>query len=132
VRLLRGRVVSGLGDFGQWIHQLREHYRNKTGLDLYPGTLNIELEKPYRIPPDAIRLEGQEYGGQVSVSLVPCHIADTQAFILRTDKNEAGTGHHPRTIIEVAAAVRLREKFDLSDGDEVEIVIDSSDPTAEP
>jgi len=48
VTILRGRVRTGRGDFGKWIGRLQSHYREKTGLSLYPGTLNVELEAPLR------------------------------------------------------------------------------------
>lgn len=35
--------------------------------------------------------------------------------------SESGTGHHPRNIIEIAADVRLRDHYQLNDGDWVEI-----------
>jgi len=76
---------------------------------LYPGTLNIELPTPYSLPSNVMRLEANEYGGAVSVSIVPCQIFDRQAFLLRTDQNEQGTGHHSRNLIEIAADVRLRD-----------------------
>src|SRR5689334_4991529 len=102
---LRGRVVSGRGDFGQWIERLSHFYEQKTGMRLYPGTLNLELPSEYSLPTNVIRLEAHEYGGRVSVSMVPCRILKRQGFLLRTDQNEAGTGHHPRNIIEIAADV---------------------------
>jgi hypothetical protein len=40
------------------------------------------------------------------MNLVPCRVRGIPGFIMRTDQNEAGTGHHPHTVIEVAAAVR--------------------------
>jgi len=43
------------------------------------------------------------------------------AFILRTDATQQGRGHHPKTVVEVAAEVRLRDLFGLSDGAEVEL-----------
>ena len=46
---------------------------------------------------------------------------DRRAFLLRTDQNEKGMGHHPRNIIEIAADVRLRDYYQLEDGDWVEI-----------
>jgi riboflavin kinase len=88
---------------------------------LYPGTLNIELSNPYTLPPDVIRLEASEYGGSVSVNIVPCQIFDRRAFLLRTDQNERGIGDHPRTIIEIATDVRLRDAYRLKDGDWVEV-----------
>jgi riboflavin kinase len=97
-----------MGNFSFWIDKLHDHYLRKTGMHLYPGTLNIELDEPYSLPKNVIRLEGHEYGGTVSVSMVPCTIAGRRAFLLRTDLNEQGRGHHPKTIIEIATDVRLR------------------------
>jgi hypothetical protein len=90
MRTLRGRVVSGRGDFGFWIERLYPFYEHKTGLRLYPGTLNLELTSPSSLPPQVIRLEADEYGGRVSVSLVPCRIFGRQAFLLRTDELDFG------------------------------------------
>jgi len=114
-------VVSGLGNFGLWIDRLSTFYEQKTGMRLYPGTLNVELSSEYSIPTDVIRLEADEYGGRVSVNIVPCRMFDRRAFLLRTDQNEKGMGHHPRNIIEIAADVRLRDYYQLEDGDWVEI-----------
>jgi riboflavin kinase len=121
MRRPRGKVVSGLGNFGQWIERLGRFYEQKTGIRLYPGTLNIELPSEYSMPADVIRLEADDYGGRVSVSLVPCCIFERQAFRLRTDQNEKGVGHHPRNIIEIATDVRLRDLYQLKDGDWVEV-----------
>ena len=93
------------------------------GLELYPGTLNLQLEQPYVLPDTALRLENEEYGGTVSMSLQPCHVFGRPAFLLRTDRNAAGDGPHPLTIIEVATDVRLREAYGLADGDWVEVEI---------
>lgn len=119
--ILSGRVVSGMSNFSYWIEKLHEHYLRKTGMTLFPGTLNVQLDEPYTLPNQVIRLEGQEYGGSVSVNIVPCSIFGKSAFILRTDANEEGRGHHPRTIVEVATDVRLRDHFHLNDGDIVSI-----------
>lgn len=72
--LLRGSVVSGMGNFSYWIEKLQEHYLRKTGMRFYPGTLNVRLDAPYSLPKRTIRLEASEYGGTVSVSMVPCVI----------------------------------------------------------
>ncbi len=118
---LRGKVVSGVASFGEWIERLNGFYEQKTGMRLYPGTLNVELTSEYSLPADVIRLEAAEYGGRVSVSIVPCRIFDRPAFLLRTDQNEQGTGHHARNIIEIATDVRLRDSYQLKDGDWVEV-----------
>ena len=121
--VLRGKVSSGFGNFGYWIGLLADHYFRKTGLELYPGTLNLQLEQPYVLPDTALRLEKEEYGGTVSVSLQPCQVFGRPAFLLRTDRNAAGDGPHPLTIIEVATDVRLRDAYGLANGDWVEVEI---------
>lgn len=121
--ILRGRVVSGVGNFSYWIERLHEHYLRKTGMHFFPGTLNLELDQPWSLPHNPRRLEAEEYGGTVSVSLVPCMVLGRRAFILRTDANEQGRGHHPPTIVEIATDVKLRDEHHLRDGDIVEIEI---------
>jgi riboflavin kinase len=121
VRILRGKVVSGVGNFGYWIEKLREHYYRKTDLWLFAGTLNVELGEPYDLPKARTRLEAEEYGGTVSVNIVACEILGHKAFILRTDK--ADTEVEGRRIIEVACEVKLRDKYGLRDGDAVEVTV---------
>ena len=119
--MLRGRVVSGVGNFAYWIARLREHYHRKTGLWLFPGTLNIELGEPYILPRRRTRLEAAEYDGTVSVNIVPCVILGHEGVILRTDK--ADTEAETRRIIEVACEVKLRDQFGLRDGDAVQVEV---------
>lgn len=118
---IRGKVVTGVANFGFWIERLSSFYEHKTGMRLYPGTLNLELSSEYSLPPNVIRLEANEYGGRVSVNIVPCRIFDRSAFLLRTDQNELGIGHHARNIIEIATDIRLRDAYQLKDGDWIEV-----------
>jgi riboflavin kinase len=119
--ILKGVVVSGMGNFSYWLEKLESYYTQKTGMRLFPGTLNLRLDQPYSLPADVIRLEKEEYGGTVSVSMVPCSVFDRPAFLLRTDANEAGRGHHPKNVIEIATDIKLRDLYHLRDGDEVEV-----------
>ena len=121
MRVLKGRVVTGVGNFSFWIEKLRDHYRHKTGLQLFPGTLNIQLDEPFDLPQERARLEAQEYGGTVSVNIVPCTILARRAVILRTDK--ADSELQSRMIIEVACEVKLRDQHQLRDGDMVEVTV---------
>ena len=87
--VLNGRVITGVGNFSYWIEKLQEHYRRKTGMSLFPGTLNVLLEEEYSVPAGALRLEAEEYGGAVSVNIVPCRVLgmhptrDTSHVMLR-------------------------------------------------
>jgi hypothetical protein len=120
---LRGRVTSGRGDLARWMIEYAELYARVAGVTLFPGSLNVVVDGEYRLPPDPLRLEPDEYGGRVGMNLVPCRIGDVPGFILRTDQNEQGTGHHGRDVVELAASVNLRETLGLVDGDAVDIVI---------
>lgn len=135
MRRLRGIVVTGTGDLAgrmRTVPGLLDAYERRTGLRLHPGSLNVQLEEEFRVPPGAARLEREDYGGAVAAWLVPCTIARVAgasdgvgAFIVRTERNEAGDGVHPRTLIEVVSDQRLRDALGVADGDEV--VVDLSD-----
>ena len=57
------------------------------------------------------------------MSMQPCVILGRRAFLLRTDANAEERGHHPRTVIEIATDVKLRDAYGLRDGDLVEVSI---------
>jgi riboflavin kinase len=119
--VLRGRVSGGIGGHAHWMTVHAELYEAKTGVRLYPGSLNVVLDYAWHVGTQSVRLEPPEYG--VGLSIVPCTINGLDAFILRTDKNDRGEGDHPPNILEIAASARLRDTLGLQDGDEVEIVV---------
>ena len=121
MRVLKGRVVTGVGNFSYWIERLQEHYREKTGMRLFPGTLNLQLDEPFELPGVRARLEAEEYGGTVSVNIVPCKVFGRPAFILRTDRADGEP--ESRKVVEVACEVKLRERHGLRDGDWVEVEV---------
>ena len=114
-----GIVRAGLGDCAQYIERFSETYREATGADLFPGTLNVELECEWRSPGWAWRVDLRPHGGAVVALITPCSLAGNPAFVIRTLANEGGWGDHPRTIVEIAAAEHLRSRHGLADGDEV-------------
>jgi CTP-dependent riboflavin kinase len=122
--ILRGIVRSGKGDFSFWIQKLEAFYSLKTGRKLFPGTLNVHLiDQTYYLPHNSLRLEKEEYGGRVSVSICPCKIFGRDAFILRTDTDAGKYGDPRESILEIASDVELREAYDLRDGDVVEVEV---------
>lgn len=121
---LKGEIRTGKNDFSFWIEKLSSYYLKKTGINFFPGTLNIHLiDYKYYFPQDCIRLEKEEYGGTVSVSMVECLIFSKDAYILRTDSDTGKHGYPPEQILEIATDVKLRDKFDLKDGDIIEVEI---------
>jgi riboflavin kinase, archaea type len=121
MRVLKGKVVSDVGNFSFWIEKLQDHYRYKTGMQLFSGTLNIQLDEPFDLPQARTRLEAAEYGGTVSVNIVPCKVFGLAAVILRTDK--ADSEPQSRKLIEVACEVKLRDQHQLRDGDVIEVEV---------
>ena len=120
--VLRGRVVTGLGDLAHWMVQYRELYAARAGHALFPGSLNVQLESDWSMATVGVRLEPAEYGG-VGMNIAHCDIEGIPAFILRTDRNAAGVGLHPPSLIEIAAAVHLRTMLSLQDGSWVTITV---------
>ena len=119
--VLKGRVVTGVGNFSYWIERLQEHYLEKTGMRLFPGTLNLQLDEPFELPRERGRLEAREYAGTVTVNIVPCSVFGRRAVILRTEKADGEP--ESRKVIEVACEVKLREEHGLRDGDWVEVEV---------
>lgn len=123
---LRGEIRTGKNDFSFWMDKLSSYYTQKTGMNFFPGTLNVHLlDCKYYFPNECIRLEAEEYGGTVSVSMVKCRIFDRDAYILRTDSDTRKHGYTPEQILEIATDVKLRDRYSLKDGDLIEVVIDS-------
>ena len=121
---LLGEIRTGKNDFSFWMEKLLPYYIQKTGMIFFPGTLNVHLiECKYYFPLDCIRLEKEEYGGTVCVSMTPCTILAKNAYILRTDSDRGKHGYSPEQILEIATDVKLRDEFDLQDGDVMEVEV---------
>ena len=122
--ILSGEIRTGKGSFSYWLDKLALYYTRKTGMRLFPGTLNVHLSTgSYPTPAKALRLEKEEYGGRVSVSIVPCKIFGRKAFILRPDTDTGKHGDPPDKILEIATDVNLRDAYRLKDGDIVEVEV---------
>ena len=114
----RATVESGLGDLAQWMQKYATAYESAVGQALVPGSLNVRLSEAWSVPPgDGVRLESEDVGR--GVTLVACIIEGTEAWVIRTDRNDAGKGRHPRNVVEIVAPVHLRSVLGLSDGDVV-------------
>ncbi len=125
--VLHGKVFTGIGDYARWIEMYQEHYRAKTGVSLFPGTLNLRLDQPYELPiGKVIRLEGAEYGSRVSVSILPVRLFERQGFVLRPDLPQSASAEDAAdrlATLEIAADVKLRDAYGIEDGDDIEIVV---------
>jgi CTP-dependent riboflavin kinase len=112
-----GTVQTGQGLLADRMRPHADAYTRITGTALYPGSLNVLLDTPWTLPAHPLRLEPAELG--VGVNLVPCRVCDQPAFVFRTDFHEAWVEQH--RLIELLAAVRLRDTLSVADGDRVAI-----------
>ena len=101
-----------------------------TEKDLAKCGLNIELDFPFSFPSGGVRIEPGEGGCPVRMTILPCSLSRPGAtesepgFLVRTDGNAVLGGDHGLNIIEVCAAVRLRDRFRLRDGDSEDVLLE--------
>ncbi|MBI2922073.1 MAG: DUF120 domain-containing protein [Planctomycetes bacterium] len=125
--VLLGRVQSGKGDAARWLSRFNKAYARKTGMAVFPGSLNVALDRAFdwfapglqrRIVPFA----RAEYGGERDILLLPCTLLNLRAqpaFLWTT--TTAAKGREDPWVVEIIAPVGLRATFGLKDGDEVAI-----------
>ena len=106
MKKIEGYVCSGGGNSSKWMPKLVPW--------LYPGTLNIKLKEN---KPKIIYTQVITPKNEYPIKLSPCKINGYDGFVVFReifDWNKANE-------IEVAAKFRIREKFNLKDGDSLEI-----------
>lgn len=119
---LKGKVKTGLGEGHFWTEKISGIFKEKYGINLFLGTLNIELEKDY-ILKEENKILPHEYGGDYEVLLHKCKIQGHNAYIVRPKKNNDIGGDHPLNIIEIVSDKNLRKEHNLKDNDRVIIEI---------
>jgi riboflavin kinase, archaea type len=124
--ILTGIVQSGENNFSYWLSKLEPYYTAKTGMRLFPGTLNIHLNEVYELPSETLCLRKEEHGGEVSVKIMPCRIFGRKAFILRPYRDNVEDSYDKR-VLEIATDIKLRDAYHLEDGDVVQIEVQTGD-----
>jgi len=119
---IEGIIVSGLGRAKHFVNMMREPFFKRYNKQLYEGTLNIKLEKELFINSQEI-IGKNEYGGTQNVLIQKCKIFNEEAFIVRAEKNNKLGGDYNLNIIEIVAEEKLRDKYNIKDGDKIIITI---------
>jgi len=120
---MKGTIKKGLGEGRYWISKLNPIFIKKNNMELFPGTLNIQVEKDYKIEDKYQTISGIEYGGTEEVLIQECKLFGEKAYIVRPKRNNEPRGDHPLNIIEIISNINFREKYKLKDNDIVEIDI---------
>ncbi len=121
---IRGKIASGLGE-GQYyisVGGYRNQFKEKLGFDPYPGTLNLKLVEPFaQTAAGSIKIEGFKDENRTfgECRCYPVKINGIKGAIVRPERSS-----YPANLVEVIAPVNLRKTFSLSDGDEVEVMLE--------
>ncbi|MEM0203647.1 MAG: winged helix-turn-helix domain-containing protein/riboflavin kinase [Archaeoglobaceae archaeon] len=124
----RGIVFSGLGE-GRYYVSLegyRKQFREKLGIDPFPGTLNLRIPKEEmgikkRLDAEeGIKIEGftAENRSFGEVKAFKCKVNGLSAFIVMPKRT-----HHLSDVVEIIADKKLRDELNLKDGDIVEVEV---------
>jgi riboflavin kinase len=99
-----------------------EQLNQRLGFDPYPGTLNLKLSKPFEEKDAyAVGIDGfwDERGCFGPCKCYPATIEGIRCAVIRPEHSR-----YPLDIIEVIAHVNLRKTLDISEADEVDIILE--------
>jgi len=109
--LLKGQVVKGCNHFQGRMTNYSEVFKNATGQDLYPGTINLKVPYAVTIRED-FRIKGTEIGepGQDFI-FERCRIAGRDAFRIRPCSLQTGLGGHGDDTLEISCSERIPDVY---------------------
>ncbi len=126
MKTVTGTVVSGLGRGRRFcsLPPYRNAFRDLMGLEVFPGTLNLELGKKEShviwqyVEQNSeyvrsFRWEGKQFG---AIQLAHVDINGTPAAIVAPHRTS-----HTETTVEIIAESKLRDSLGLEDGDRVRL-----------
>ena len=122
---LRGYVTSGFRIAGSNLRHVVPLIVERTGLPcVIEGTLNVQIEAPYIVPPDAM-ITADEYNGLEAIKLQRCRIGGFRAVIMRPTMHETVPGFgHGTSHLELLSHVHLRTVLHLDDDARVEVELE--------
>lgn len=105
---VHGIVEGGIGAWRPRMERYPEVFRRLTGAELFPGTLNVRIERPLPIH-EEFRIPGAAIGEPEQDMLFErCRINGIEAFRLRPFQPATGLGGHGDHILELVCTRELR------------------------
>lgn len=130
MKILKGKIATGRNSSSKNLKKKNVDVKIAEQMrfpELYPGTLNIELYQPY----SSIRqefdgfIEPSEYNDKEWIKLKRCHFNGLDCIIVHPqDHDRVGTF---KNRIELMSSHNLRKSLSLSDGNEVEVQVESDE-----
>ncbi len=129
IRRVQGRVQAGKGDASRWLALFNEAYSRKLGGAVFPGSLNLALDRAFDWFHPAyeayiVWCGHEEYGGERDILLLPCRLQTPDqrlAWLWTTTTAVRGGGKS--WVVEVVSDVRLRDAYSWVDGSMVELTL---------
>ena len=123
--IINGEVTTGLGKAQYFLSQdfYKNAFQKKCGFIPYPGTLNIVVGSDYLKQVNNIKdtcpnlIKSDEGFGAVRFIQAVLN-GEVEGAIVFPDKTT-----HDENYLEFIAPFKLRDKFDLKDGDEVSLIL---------
>ncbi|MFD1737063.1 DUF120 domain-containing protein [Bacillus salitolerans] len=109
MKVLRGKVVNSVSHSSKWMEKLENEYSKKTGINILPDTLNIQLEESLHIQSNILN----------NCQNMLCYLNGERVFIVKANHDSK----HQPTMIEIATLANINDSFGLKDGDEVKVTI---------
>ena len=103
-----GRVIPGFGAWRPRIERFPEVFYEATGVALFPGTLNVEIDTPLAIESEFV-ISGAKIGEPEQDMLFECCLVNGIAgWRLRPFQPATGLGGHGDHILEIVSGTQLR------------------------
>ncbi len=116
--ILKGRVVQGCEHFRERMTRYREVFKQATGQEVFPGTLNVSIDREVKIK-EEFRIQGAMIGEPKQDLLFErCRINGIDAYRIRPWNVETGVGGHGDDTLEIACSQKIPE---VAVGTEVEV-----------
>lgn len=122
---IKGKILSGLGqgDYFTQLEWVKSQFKDKLGFDPYPGTLNLRLDKKNEKIYQGILKKG-------GIDILPPtkEFCASKSYPVSLGKIKAAiilpcVPDYPKDIVEIMAPVKVKEKLNVKDGDELEFTI---------
>ncbi|MDK2794925.1 MAG: riboflavin kinase, archaea type [Archaeoglobaceae archaeon] len=121
-------VFSGLGEGSYYVslEGYRRQFKEKLGIDPFPGTLNLRVAKEDLIikkrldKEEGIKIEGFSAENRTfgPAKAFKCKVNGYPAFIVIPQRT-----HYPGDVLEIISDKKLRDVLNLKDGDIVELEV---------
>lgn len=130
MRILKGKIATGKNSSSKNLKKKNVDTKIAAQMGfstLCPGTLNIELDETYLIKDNYKKgyIEEGEYNDKEWIKLARCRLNGVKCIIVHPqDHDTVGTF---KKRIELMSPHNLRKKFNLSDGDYVEVEVEGDE-----